>query len=85
MHLVLPCKSADPCRVALRKGWEACELIRGAWGQDKFVTLWNAPSGDGPVRSFKLLLDKVLHPFGAETSEDFLAGGAVWRSKGVAA
>ena len=85
MHLVLPCKSADPCRVALRKGWEACELIRGAWGQDKFVTLWNAPSGDGPVHSFKLLLDKVLHPFGAETSEDFLAGGAVWRSKGVAA
>ena len=29
MHLVLPCKSADHCRVALRKGWEACELIRG--------------------------------------------------------
>ncbi len=23
MHLVLPCKGAGPCRVALRKGWEA--------------------------------------------------------------
>ena len=28
MHLALLCKSADPFRVALRKGWERCSLVR---------------------------------------------------------
>ena len=37
MHLVLPCKSADPFRVALRKGWDACALIRESFGEEQFA------------------------------------------------
>ena len=37
MHLVLPCKAADPVRVALRKGWECCALVRRMWGDAVFA------------------------------------------------
>ena len=84
MHLVLPCKSADPVRVALRKGWEACELIRQHIGEEQFAAVWRGSSGDGPVRSFRLLLGTLLQPAGAELSAAFLAGAAEWRCKELA-
>ena len=37
MHLALPCKLADPVRVALRKGWECCSLVRRQWGDSVFA------------------------------------------------
>jgi hypothetical protein len=57
MHLVLPCRAADPFRVALR-GWEACELIRETWGEQRFAEIWHGSSEGGPVNSFKLLLSR---------------------------
>ena len=41
MHLVLPCKPADPVRVALRKGWECCALVRQLWGDLAFDVFWS--------------------------------------------
>ena len=46
MHLALPCKSADPCRVALRKGWECCALVRRQWGDAVFAEVWRSSSSD---------------------------------------
>jgi hypothetical protein len=73
MHLVLPCKAADPCRVAPRKGWESCNLIRGAWGEDEFKTIWHGSSSDRPLRSFRLLLARLPRPAaGLSLEEAFL-------------
>ena len=75
MHLALPCKSADPCRVALRKGWECCALVRRQWGDAVFAEVWRSSSSDGPLHSFRRLLQEV----GLEAS--FAAGGPTWRRK----
>ena len=56
MHLALPCKSADPCRVALRKGWDCCALVRRQWGDAVFAEVWRNSSSDGPLPSFRRLL-----------------------------
>ena len=73
MHLALPCKSADPCRVALHKGWECCALVRRQWGDAVFAEVWRSSSSDGPLHSFRRLLQEV----GLEAS--FAAGGPTWR------
>ena len=75
MHLALPCKSADPFRVALRKGWECCSLVRRQWGDAVFAEVWESSSADGPLLSFRRLLQEV----GLEAS--FVAGGPTWRRK----
>ena len=56
MHLALPCPQADPWRVALRKGWHACRLVRQEWGEERFWRIWAGTSKDGPLLSFKRLL-----------------------------
>ena len=56
MQLVLPCPQADPWRVALRKGWHACNVIRQEWGEELFWRVWAGTTKDGPLLSFKRLL-----------------------------
>ena len=56
MQLVLPCPQADPWRVALRKGWHACSLVRHQGGEESFWKTWAGTSKDGPLLSFKKLL-----------------------------
>jgi hypothetical protein len=59
MHLVLPSSNGDPWQVALAKGWHAMELIRTAWGEEEFWEVWNSPSKDGPLASFRSLVGQV--------------------------
>ncbi len=47
MHLVLPCRAADPLRVALRRGWECCSLARRLWSSLSFEEVWNRSSLTG--------------------------------------
>ena len=75
MHLALPCKSADPVRVALHKGWECCSLVRRQWGDAVFAEVWEGSAADGPLRSVRQLLQEV----GLEAS--FAAGRPEWRRK----
>ena len=75
MHLVLPCRAADPFRVALRKGWECCSMVRRLWGSLAFDEVWSRTSQDGPLLSFKRLLQEQ----GLE--ESFLAAGPEWLKK----
>ena len=75
MHLALPCKLADPVRVALRKGWECCSLVRRQWGDAVFADVWEGSAADGPLLSFRRLLQEV----GLEAS--FAAGRPEWRRK----
>ena len=75
MHLVLPTKAADPYRIALRKGWECCSLVRRLWGEELFSRIWALTARDGPLLSFK----KLLAEHGIEHS--FMAGGPEWSAK----
>ena len=73
MHLVLPCKAADPVRVALRKGWECCTLVRRMWGDAAFAEVWEGSVKDGPLLSFRRLLQ------GIGLADSFAVGAAEWR------
>jgi hypothetical protein len=75
MHLVLPCKGADPVRVALRKGWECCAMVRRLWGEETFAEVWTGSSKDGPLLSFR----RLLQGNGLEAS--FIAGAGGWDKK----
>ena len=90
MHLVLPCPQADPCRVALRKGWHACNVVRQVWGEERFWRVWAGTSKDGPLCSFKRLLLQLPgpgHHGGAEPAagrsleEEYRASGPAWGSR----
>ncbi len=74
-HPALPCKTADPVRVALRNGWECCSLVRRQWGDEVFAEVWESSSADGPLLIFRRLLQEV----GLEAS--FIAGGPTWTRK----
>ena len=74
MHLALPCKLADPVRAALRKGWEGCSLVRRQWGDAVFADVWEGSIADGPLLSFRRLLQEV-------GLEAFAAGRPEWRRK----
>jgi hypothetical protein len=80
MQLVLPSLRGDPWHVALTKGWHAAELIRQEWGEADFWRIWQGPSRDGPLASFKGLLKQV----GLAASFEASAGAAVgaWRGGG---
>ena len=73
MHLVLPSPHADPWRVALRKGWHACSMVRQEWGEELFWKVWSGTSKDGPLLSFKRLLQQL--PQTAQPGEPELVGG----------
>ena len=75
MHLVLPCRALDPLGVALRKVWELCSMVRRLWGGLAFDEVWSRTSQDGPLLSFKRLLQEQ----GLE--ESFLAAGPEWLKK----
>ena len=81
MHLVLPFRGADPWRVALKKGWEACSRARSLWGEQCFQAVWLGSKGDGPLRSFRKLLEQLPAAGGGSLAESYLAGGSGWERK----
>ena len=81
VHLVLPSKGADPWRVALKKGWEACTLARRMWCEGCFSEVWNKTSGDGPLVSLGQLSQAAD---GSSAADAFRAGGPEWQSKPLA-
>ncbi len=56
---MLPSWRSDPWQVALAKGWHAAELIRQEWGEADFWKVWQGTTRDGPLASFKELLQHI--------------------------
>ena len=84
MHLVLPFRTADPWRTALKKGWEACDCARRLWGEQCFQSVWRGSRGDGPLCSFRNLLEQLPAAEGGNLAESYLAGGQGWETKHAA-
>ena len=84
MHLVLPFRTADPWRTALKKGWEACDCARRLWGEQCFQSVWRGSRGDGPLCSFRNLLEQLPAAEGGNLAESCLAGGQGWETKHAA-
>ncbi len=75
MHLVFPSPRADPWHVPLQKGWGACELLWREWGEAVFWQVLDGSSKDGPLFSFKELLQEV------SLAGNYRAAGPAWRVK----
>ena len=68
----------------MKKGWEACSLARNLWGEQCFQDVWLGSKGDGPLHSFRKLLEQMPAAGGGSLAESYLAGGPGWEAKPAA-